>query len=404
MKIKTSTLICFILMATFLSGALREAHASQLSNNPSQSQVTSAYPNFNWDTVPVYAHFGRTKGDLSHEENLFIASHYDFVTLEKGHGLKKHGSSEKGIIAGAKALKQLNPNMKVLFYWNGLLDYSLYDAHDTFSKIKNGAIKTKSGELDLKRGHLKKYDLANPEVRSWWIKVANDAIQQGQLDGVFIDALPQISIKPEVSAKRLGTARFKALEEGVIKLLDETSATLGAEKLIIYNGIRSIPGGWEDGGLRYLNHANGVIVEHFDQFQSRSKEMIQLDMERMMQAAKTGKIVIFKAWPGFNFTDKQMMKKPEKELYELAKKAIDFPLACFLVIAQPYSYFNNTWGYRDHHGALQWYPELDRKLGAPLSDAKQEGWTYTREFEHASVVVNIDTKTAKITWGQHEDS
>ncbi|WP_342804717.1 putative glycoside hydrolase [Alteromonas sp. M12] len=398
MNTKISTLIGLVLTATLLTSLAPEGIAANLSDKSPPSQVNSAYPEFNWDRVPVYAHFGRTNGELSHQENQFIASHYDFVTLEKGHAIKKYGSSEKGIIAGAKALKQLNPNMKVLFYWNGLLDYSLYDAHETFSKIKDGAIKNKDGELDLKRDYLKKYDLSNPQVRNWWVNVANDAIEEGDLDGVFIDALPQISIRPEATAKRLGEERFKAIEAGVITLLDQTTAKLGADKLLIYNGIRSIPQGWEDGGLRYLPHTNGVITEHFDQFQSRSKEMIQLDMERMMEAANAGKIVIFKAWPGFNFTERQMMKKSEEELYELAKKAIDFPLACFLVVAQRYSYFNYTWGYRAHHGALKWYPEFDRKLGAPLNDGKKIGWTYSREFEHASVTVNIETKESTIKW------
>jgi hypothetical protein len=41
---------------------------------------------------------------------------------------------------------------------------------------------------------------------------------------------------------------------------------------------------------------------------------------------------------------------------------------------------------------------LDRPLGPPLGAAKQTEWTYQREFVHASVFVNLETKTARIDW------
>ena len=47
---------------------------------------------------------------------------------------------------------------------------------------------------------------------------------------------------------------------------------------------------------------------------------------------------------------------------------------------------------------FDWYPEFDKPLGAPKGDAKRDGFKYTREFEHASVFVDLKTKTAKIDW------
>lgn len=48
--------------------------------------------------------------------------------------------------------------------------------------------------------------------------------------------------------------------------------------------------------------------------------------------------------------------------------------------------------------AAEAYPEFDKPLGEPKGDATRGGWTYTREFEHASVVVDLEKKTAKIDW------
>lgn len=91
-------------------------------------------PPCSWDTVPVYIHFGKTSGPLSAKELRFVAKNSTFVCFEKGHAKAKLGSTEKGIEHDAKRLKELNPDIKVLFYWNSFLNYQLYDACAEFGK------------------------------------------------------------------------------------------------------------------------------------------------------------------------------------------------------------------------------------------------------------------------------
>ena len=66
--------------------------------------------------------------------------------------------------------------------------------------------------------------------------------------------------------------------------------------------------------------------------------------------------------------------------------------------AEPNCYFCYTWGYREQHGTFDWYPEFDKPLGPPKGEAKKDGWNYQREFAHASVSVNLETKTVRIDW------
>ena len=61
-------------------------------------------------------------------------------------------------------------------------------------------------------------------------------------------------------------------------------------------------------------------------------------------------------------------------------------------------YFCYTWGYRETDGTFDWYPEFDKPLGPPKGEAKRDGWTYRREFEHASVFVDLENMTAKLDW------
>ena len=159
--------------------------------------------------------------------------------------------------------------------------------------------------------------------------------------------MPQISAKPEPNKIKWGAQKYAAIESGIGETLDLLKQEIGPDTTVIYNGIRSVPNGWEHGGLKYLQHADGVIVEHFNAFQSRAPQQIAEDMNRMVQAGQEGKVVILKAFPGFSWIDKEMMQKPEAELLELAKLEITFPLAAFLIVAQEHFYFNYTWGYRE---------------------------------------------------------
>ena len=92
------------------------------------------------------------------------------------------------------------------------------------------------------------------------------------------------------------------------------------------------------------------------------------------------------------------MKRPYDELLQLARERITFPLACFLVAARPGSHFCYSWGYTDRHGMLDSYPEFERRLGPPRSDAAWKGLTATREFAHASVWVDLVAREARIEW------
>ncbi|MEP1486818.1 MAG: putative glycoside hydrolase [Algibacter sp.] len=356
-------------------------------------QADKKYPKFSWDNVPIAFHFGKN-GELSNDEAKFITSHSNFIVLEKGHGLPKYKNTETGIEEDAKKLKKLNPNMKVIFYWNAFLDYSMYEAHNVYENHPEWWLKTKNSEYDLKNGSIRRYDLSNPEVRKWWVETAKKEILNGSTDGVFMDAFIQVASKANI--KLWGQEKYDAIQLGLKDLIKETRTALGNDKLIVYNGIRSIPN--NNTGNNFPENTDAVMIEHFGIIKSNSKESMLKDIQEMEKTGKTGKIVVFKGWPGYAWIDKGFMKKPLKEKQKISKENITFPLASFLAGAQENSYFIYNWGYRFKHGAIDWYPEFDKPLGKPLHDMKVNGWELTRDFEHASIWVNLETKKAKITW------
>ena len=362
-------------------------HAVDEPAHADNSEVANGIP-FRWDQVPVYAHVGKSSGDFTPEQLSFLARHFDFIAIEKGQAVRKRGSTEAGIARAVRQIKTRNPQAKVLFYWNAFLDYPLYKASRDLPA--DGHLRDHGGKPVLVRGTVAAYDLSRADVRDWWSDTAAEAVDEDACDGIFADALLQVT----AAGKRrlLGDEKYAALNDGLIAMLRETRRKLGPDKLVIFNGLRGSE------GAQFLPLTSGAMIEHFGHFSRVGKEKLAEDLDAMRAAARTGRVVCLKAWPGFSWRDADMMKKPHDELVRLARERLTFPLACFLVAAESHCYFCYTWGYRETDGTFDWYPEFDKPLGPPLGEAKRTGWTYQRDFTHAAVFVDLETQTARIDW------
>ena len=375
--------LCVLCANLIKVGALPALLSSALA-----ASAAEALPPFSWERVPVYAHVGKSAGDFTSAQLDFLAQHFNFIAFEKGQAFRQRGDTAAGIAEAARQIRRRNPRAKVLFDWNAFLDYPLYAAGKTFPA--EGHLKDSRGKPVMVRNTVPAYDLARADVRAWWSDVAAGAVREGGADGVFADALLQV-IAP-AKKKLLGEEKYKALNAGLETLLADTRRKLGPEKLILFNGLR----GGE--GAQFLPPTSGAMIEHFGQLSGTGKEKMAADMEAMQRAARSGKIVCLKGWPGFTWQDTDLMKKPHTALAKLAREHLTFPLACFLVAAEANCYLCYTWGYRDDDGTFDWYPEFDKPLGPPKGEAKRTGWIWQREFAHAAVSVNLETQTARIDW------
>jgi hypothetical protein len=352
--------------------------------------VTVALTGFNWDRVPLNLHFGKRTGDLTETEINFVAGRSTLIALEKSHGVTPHGSTEAGIADSARRITQRNPDAKVLFYLNAFINWPGYDAFKTYRP--EWTLRTAGGEIVTHPSGTPRPDPSNADFREWWSEVVATANRSAPLGGVFVDALPQ-ALSPGL-AKQVGDAKARAIVAGLREMLALTKRKLGPDRLVLANGLRTTDFreilDWE--GI------DGVMIEHFGAFKTDSPTDIKADLESIALAAAKGKFAVIKGWPGFNWLDKEMMQRPYAELLQLARERLTFPLACFLVAAQPGSHFCYSWGYVHDHGMLEPYAEFDRPLGPPKADAKWQGLTATREFAHASVWVDLTTKQARIDW------
>ena len=361
--------------------------------------VRAGRPEFSWKTVPLYMHFGKSAGPLTEQELRFVARASNFVCFEKGHGVGRFGSTEKGIAHDARRLKALNPKIKVLFYWNGFLNYRLYDACKEFTEHPDWVFRDKAGKPIYKGRTLEQYNVLNAGFRQWWASIAGKAVGEYGCDGVFMDALLQPT-RPVWIKRGWGKGSEQRVTGAVIDMMQRARTAMGPCAVLLYNGLRSSDRAGAMGGGEFLAHADGTTVEHFGAFASRTMESIARDIEAIGQAGKAGKIVVVKGWPDpeFNWQNTTKMKLPPAKLAAEAREKIAFPLACFLVAAQRDAYFCYSWGYREKHGSLVDYPQLHKPLGEPKADAVRNGWTYTRSFQHVEVWVDLSKRTARLEW------
>lgn len=353
------------------------------------SRPAELFPDFTWDRVPVNIHFGK-RGQMTDAELDFIASHSGFVTLEKSHGVEAHGSTERGIAETARQLKRRNPRLKVLFYFNAFVNWPGYQASSTYRP--EWTLRSADGHVVKHPSGTPRPDPSNADFRQWWSDIAAQAVKSGDLDGIFADALPQ-SRSPAL-AKLLGADRQRAVVDGLRQMMALTKRKLGAGKIVLANGIRT---------GQYLDFLDwegidGVMIEHFNAYNSQAPEHLKADLDSMTLAAAKGKFVVLKGWPGFAWTDQEARKASHQEKLRQARERIVFPLACFLIGAHDRCHFCYSWGYRETDGGLEAYGEFERPLGRPKADAVWKGLTATRDFAHASVWVDLSSKQARIDW------
>ena len=156
----------------------------------------------------------------------------------------------------------------------------------------------------------------------------------------------------------------------------------------------------------FLADADAFMFEHYNDTLTTQQAILK-DWKQLEQISRAGKISVYRMRPDLrdtkfanaSYNDKYIWQ--HKEIGEKSKQLFTFPLACFLIGAQPHSYFCYNWGWGLTTGPLVDYPEFKRPLGNPKGNRVRksaEGWIFTREFEHASVWLDLDKRQAKIDW------
>jgi len=348
------------------------------------------YPEFSWETTPRYFMFGDKNRVLRPEQVRFIAEQTGFICIEKSHGMKPLGTAELGAKHEAAAFKKINPDVKVLFYFNAAYawPYTTYNKDFTKERIdKNPKLKKflitnpKTGALVKRFNVAYCYDILNPDFRDWWVKTVAKGVKESGCDGVFIDQMHgNVNLRKNKQAE---------IEKAMGKMMGALKKRMAPDKILLANNAYS------DNAKYVYPVSDAIMFENYATVKS-SKESLLAEWGQMLRNAKEGKISVFRL--GVEGTGRRNLKP---NMPKLSQKKLEFSLACYLIGAQPYSYFMYSWGWKLSSGALVDYSEFKKPLGPPKGvylRTTPDGWDFTREFEHVSVWVNTETRQAKITW------
>lgn len=358
------------------------------------------YPEFTWDRIPLYMHIRKSRRFT--QEELNYLAHFPLITLEKTTGSATYGSSEDGSREAAKAIKAVNPNTCVLYYRNVMCNYNTYKVNKGLRDIPGAFLKARNGKTKLHRGVREVYDLSNPFLRKWWVDHCVDMTKQDEIDGLFLDGNIK-ALESGFLKKEIGEKRKQEVAKGYAIMMQDLNNRIPADKLLVANIIRArLP----NFGLDYMQYFDGSYLEGIEsQANGLSRlEYLVKGIDVIQQAARSEKIICMSmglgkaATSGLRIDDSRQDLKPGAN----TQPRLEYCLALFLICAERYSYVFPHDGYDVNNNRstiwLKQFAEYDKPLGSPQGPATKNGYTYTREFKHASVFLDIEKEEAKITW------
>lgn len=373
-------------------------------------KTVNRLPEFSWDTMPLYMHVWKRTSYTKDEIN-YLAK-YPLITLEKAQG-NKEGTVQEGTLKAARDIKKINPNAKILYYKNIVIDWHS-GASKALKNMPNGYLQASNGDYPVvnNNSNAKFFDISKNEVHQWWLKDAEAMLNDDSIDGLFIDANIKVLIGNYFSKnKGLGKDKAQDIIEGYHKLLTTINDEFRQDNIILGNVIRAR---FDNAGLEYMQYFDGSYFENFElNVNGISKpDYLAKGLEAGQKAAQNGKILAFTAGLGDSVKiDSSGIGLDEARhkinSIEFVQKRVDYLTAIFLIMAEKYSYFyphdglgvttdkkgnqkNKTW--------MHTFPIFKNRLGAPKGPATRNGYVFTREFEYCSVYLNVETEEAILKW------
>ena len=322
-----------------------------------------AAPRFSWATTPVFYHSCNFTGPFT-SAALDIMAKFPMVTIEKGQGVYDPNDkrfAEDKIIDALRGVKERNPNVSTVLYYNSILDWPFYRLHalmlqhpELWARDAKGAVCRSDGDGSFpNHTNMLSFDFRQQAARDLWAAACLNATRTGFVDGCFSDR------SDGVPACKL--ADPSAFREGHLAVHQELQAALGAGPLIANNAL--LPG------------VNATMIEGFV-----ANEASILQLQR---AAASGRLVQAHAGYGEDGTAD-----------EHCSKGVTNSLAAFLIGAGERSYYGCSHGWKVQADPIEdaWRPEYDRPLGTPSGLAEKNGTHYRRIFysKHGKTVVTFD--------------
>jgi hypothetical protein len=380
-----------------------------------------------WDTVAdVMGMHGKFKGsgaDYKYPDDAaveFVTKNYGMVTTGTGCPTNSSVSIEDAVLSVAARAKEINPKVKMGMYFRTDIDIELSVCTNFSSEFTSDWLLRDDKGVLVKNGHNFMFDYLNKDFRAFFTKVLVNVVSQTsasgepRLDYIYLDG-PDWRCPPGISAVR--------------------SAMLLAEKMAFLSDLQAafdaIPGGGRNIILNAVDTsetaqrfnptgAAGCMLDHWTilQFLNRTdgtfNQPAQDGLFNLARSELLSNMSLFiKGWVGpvikqqGQYPPNIPTPKTPEEKAVVAGERFNSELAFFLLVAEDHMYwfYSWFWGFDDWVPGLpdstfpkEFFPQTKCALGAPAGPPTKSSapgtWIYTREYEHASVYVDLDNRTA----------
>eukprot|EP00039_Didymoeca_costata_P032832 m.39526 g.39526 ORF g.39526 m.39526 type:complete len:388 (+) comp9564_c0_seq1:31-1194(+) len=354
-------------------------------------------PQFSYETLGhmTFAHV--TKVEAFNATDLEFLSRFSIVQFDKAQDTQDmpYSSQEDRFIAAARQIKKANPRVTTLMYLNGLINFPAFSLKNSTDKDPRLLLRNSEGSL-VKLPHtlqLTVFDMRNDAMRQLFVDDAVYGVKSGAFDGVFIDRAnwAQRGLMQGYNHDGWDNATFRSLIPAQAQLFADLTDALGQDHIVLAK---------ETGGGAPFNdwqHANAAMVS--DTFCSNyasgnrtpselfDKDQCVQDIFELKNQSARGQLT---ECHGQGPIDDSVQR--------------EFTIACFLIGAGNMSFFEYAGWEKGEAWSLpgtRWWPEYDKPLGNPISEAERIGqYQFSRNFSLGTkVFVDLDSHSAKISWG-----
>ncbi|SDM69198.1 putative glycoside hydrolase [Kriegella aquimaris] len=288
-SIKTLSSVCSLISVSLFSYAQQK---SSLEISDGSSFESKAYfPEFTWDTTPMYYHFGDIDRVLESEEVKFIADRTGFICIEKSHAYNRLGDQVLGTKHEVEAFHKIKPETKVLFYYNSYVAWPFprFNKNLTPDGIAKNKELAKFLAVDPETGKLLEktngpafsyyLDALNPEFRKWWVASAVEGVKISGADGVFID---RMNVDDNAGYPKEDLA---AIAKAKGEMMAALKTKMGPDKILVgNNGART---------KDVFPYCDAFMFEHYNATVTNKENLLE-EWGDMVRVANAGKISIYR--------------------------------------------------------------------------------------------------------------
>ncbi len=361
-----------------------------------------------WATIPRGICIWKNKPFT--EQDVAVVAKYSLIQTMIPDGIPWR----KGTDNIALKIKKHNPRAIVIGYKNIVVHYDWHADPAIFKTHPDWFIYDSQGRPAMHNNRRPVHDLRNAAMREWWIGDVHRLLGTPGFDGILIDAITKVYFyQPIIDA--LSPKEHEDYTNAFHRMMRDTRARCEGRGLLIGNCLRAIH---EDAGLAILRaYYDGSYLEAFEEpmrLPGRTvlprEEWVARGIDAVQQAGAEGKLIFLTLFPGqFDQNDvadvKSRSAKGEAIDFDELYADREYKIALFLICAGERSYLGYQYSRNAADDRRLWdpdYPEFHKPLGPPRGPALRNGYTYTREFEHASVYLDLREREGRITWREPE--